>query len=206
MDINMPGMGGLDAARAIRASSEAWQNTPILALTAYSDQRTVQAARLAGMNDFLVKPVDAGVLYEKLLRLTSGAAVAPASQPTTPPAAGGTLLNLERLESYRRMGMLQELLDDYLPEIARLARELDRSVCADDFQRSLDVLHSLLGTSGEAGAQGLYQLVRAIYVPMIEGHSWPASAGWVKQIAAMAAETEQALERYGAGRAVLNAG
>jgi two-component system, CAI-1 autoinducer sensor kinase/phosphatase CqsS len=207
MDINMPGMSGLDAARAIRASSEAWQNTPILALTAYSDQGTVQAARLAGMNDFLVKPVDAGVLYEKLLRLTSGIAVAPATQPTvTPSPGGGVLLNVERLESYRRMGMLHELLIDYVPEIARLARELDCSVCAHDFQRSLDVLHSLLGTSGEAGAQALYQLVRGIYVPMIEGHSWPASAGWVKQIAALAADTEQALERYGARRAAVYSG
>lgn len=207
MDINMPGMGGLDAARAIRASTQAWRDIPVVALTAYSDQGTVMAARASGMNDFLVKPVDAGVLYEKLLRLTSGAAVAPASQPTAAPnPGGGVLLNVERLESYRRMGMLQELLDDYVPEIARLARELDRSACAQDLQRSLDLLHSLLGTSGEAGAQALYQLVRGIYVPMIEGHSWPASAGWVKQIGALAADTEHALQRYGARQPVVNAG
>lgn len=207
MDISMPGMDGLDAARAIRASAESWRDIPIVALTAYSDQGTVQAARSAGMNDFLVKPVDAGVLYEKLLRLTSGAAVAPASQPTAPPTpGGGMLLNLERLESYRRMGMLRELLDDYVPEIARLVGELDRSASGQDFQRSLDLLHSLLGTSGEAGAQSLYQLVRGIYVPMIESHSWPASQGWVEQIASVAADTEAALKRFGALQATVSAG
>jgi two-component system, CAI-1 autoinducer sensor kinase/phosphatase CqsS len=207
MDINMPGMNGLDAARAIRASAQFWRDTPILALTAYSDQGTVTAARASGMNDFLVKPVDAGVLYEKLRRLTSGVAVAPAVQPIAAPRpAGGALLNEERLESYRRMGMLHELLVDYLPEIARLARELDRSVVAQDFQRSLDLLHSLLGTSGEAGAQALHQLVRETYVPMVEGHSWPASEGWLDQITALAADSERALSRYGAKYAVANAG
>jgi two-component system, CAI-1 autoinducer sensor kinase/phosphatase CqsS len=207
MDINMPGMSGLDAARAIRASGHAWREIPIVALTAYSDHATVTAARSAGMNDFLVKPVAAGVLYEKLRQLTSGVAMAPASQPTMAPSpGGGLLLNVERLESYRRMGMLQELLDDYVPEIARLARELEHSASAQDFQRSLDLLHSLLGTSGEAGAHALYQFVRGIYVPMVEGHAWPGSPGWVKEIGALAANTEHALQRYGAKHPVVNAG
>jgi two-component system, CAI-1 autoinducer sensor kinase/phosphatase CqsS len=207
MDINMPGMDGLQAAKAIRASGASWDRIPIVALTAYSDDGSVQAARKAGMNDFLVKPVEADILFEKLRHLTSGSAVAPApAQTLVPQAKGGALLNFERLESYRRMGMLQELLGDYLPEIGRLVAQLDRAVARQDFARSLDLLHSLLGTSGEAGAQALYQLVRGTYVPMIEGQTWPASSGWVERIAALASETEQALASYGAEQAAFSAG
>jgi hypothetical protein len=43
-------------------------------------------------------------------------------------------------------------------------------------------------------------------VPMVEGHCWPAAAGWVELIAALAADSERALERYGAEHAVVNAG
>jgi hypothetical protein len=31
---------------------------------------------------------------------------------------------------------------------------------------------------------------------MVESHTWPAQAGWVQQIAALAAETDRALKAY----------
>jgi len=215
MDISMPGMDGLETAQAIRCSGLPWWNVPIIALTAHSDHRTMKAARSAGMNEFLVKPVEAVVLYRKLGQLVGGGgAVAPAPVMALPPAAmpggnantTGPLLNQARLESYRRMGMLDELLNDYLPEIARLIASLERSAAAGDLKECLDTLHSLLGMSGEAGAQALYQLVRRIYVPMVEGHSWPAAPGWAGQIAALAADSEQALRSYAAMQTPISAG
>jgi len=205
MDINMPGMNGLQAAQAIRASRTDWRGIPIVALTAYSDHASVDAARSAGMNDFLVKPVDAGVLHEKLRHLTGGS---PSLQSPGPRPVGtvgsGALLNLERLESYKRMGMLQELLDDYVPEIKRLVDGLGASASEGDMQASQDLLHSLLGTSGDAGAQALYQLVRGIYIPMIEGQLWPQSSDWVGNIAGVAADSVRALRDYGAEQAAMS--
>ena len=69
MDIRMPGMDGLETTRAIRSSGRTWCDVPVVALTAHSDDRTVLAAQAAGMNDFIVKPVDADVLWAKLARL-----------------------------------------------------------------------------------------------------------------------------------------
>lgn len=211
MDINMPGMDGLETSQAIRAGARAWRDIPIIALTAHSDQRTVQAARSAGMNDFLTKPVDASVLYAKLGQLVGGHAAplppySPFSRSSAAPAAAGALLDAERLESYRRMGMLEELLQDYVPEIARLVTRLEQSAAAQDLQATLDALHSLLGMSGEAGAQALCRMVRRIYVPMIEERAWPAAAGWASQVAELAAETEQALKAYGSPRPAVSPG
>jgi two-component system, CAI-1 autoinducer sensor kinase/phosphatase CqsS len=202
MDITMPGMDGLQTAQAIRASIRPWREIPIVALTAHSDRRTVQAARSVGMNDFLVKPVEASVLYDKLRQLIGATVQAPAIAelqcPTELAGPAGELLNVERLESYRRMGMLHELLADYLLEIARLVEEIDRAVARQDLQAGLGLLHSLLGISGEAGAQALYRCVRQIYVPMVEGHRWPTSAGWVREITVLADRSRNALTEYGA--------
>ena len=85
------------------------------------------------------------------------------------------LLNLQRLESYRRLGMLDELLNDYVPEMQRLIDTLREAVETTDVQGSIDALHSLLGMSGEAGAQALYQQVRKLYVPLLEEGDWPAA-------------------------------
>lgn len=199
MDINMPGMDGLETTRAIRASAMPCSRIPIVALTAHSDQATVQAAQAAGMNGFITKPVEAGALYRTLGDFFSGAAPAtPTVLTARPPAPDheGRLLDLNRLESYRRIGMLEELLDDYLPEIARLVECLEQGVAGQDLAQSVDALHSLLGMSGEAGASALYRLIRAIYVPMVEEQNWPAQPGWLEQISATTHQTQAALRSY----------
>lgn len=200
VDLHMPGMDGLETARAIRAARERWSAVPVVALTARSDEPAVAAATAAGMNAFLVKPVDSAMLYETLAKLvSSGIAPAPVTEPALPPepAPGPDgLLNVQRLESYRRLGMLDELLDDYVPEMARLVERLQAAVEGGDVQGSIDALHSLLGMSGEAGAQGLYQQVRRLYVPLLEEGEWPAGPGWLPQLQDLASRTEQALKAY----------
>jgi two-component system, CAI-1 autoinducer sensor kinase/phosphatase CqsS len=205
LDINMPGMDGLATARAIRALDPSPGNVPIIALTARSDEVTVRAAQASGMTDFITKPVEANVLYEKLTKAFSGAASNAPLKPTLSVVAAGPadqLLNIERLESYGRIGMLGELLDDYLPEIAGLVGKLQRQFGQEDFRACLDTLHSLLGMSGEAGAQALYQSVRRVYVPMVESQAWPQEGGWIGQIAALSAETEKALKTYAASASI----
>lgn len=206
MDINMPGMSGLETTQAIRSSEMACSNVPIIALTAHSDQAMLGAARDAGMNGFITKPVDAEALYQTLRELvTRGEVAMPAvaAMPAARSSAGqqGRLLDLDRLESYRRIGMLDELLSDYMPEIARLVERLEGCVAGQDLPQTLEVLHSLLGMSGEAGGAALYQLVRSVYVPMVETHGWPDQAGWLEQISAITAQTQHALRAHTATQA-----
>ncbi|MBK6007807.1 response regulator [Ramlibacter ginsenosidimutans] len=212
VDLHMPGMDGLETARAIRASREGWCGVPIVAMTARSDEPAVAAATAAGMNGFLVKPVDALVLYDTLSRLiTGGSAMAPHPEaPRTREARAESqdhdgMLNLQRLESYRRLGMLDELLNDYLPEMQRLVSDLQKTVDEGDVQGSIDALHSLLGMSGEAGAQALYQNVRRLYVPLLEEGLWPSGQEWLPQLQALAARTEEALKAYCAQQAASGA-
>ena len=81
----MPGMDGLETARAIRSAREPWSAVPILALTARSDEPAVTAATAAGMNGFLVKPVDAMLLCDTLVRVITGSVgTAPVPEPVTP--------------------------------------------------------------------------------------------------------------------------
>ncbi|MDE2368832.1 MAG: PAS domain S-box protein [Burkholderiales bacterium] len=67
MDMQMPGLDGLGATRAIRALP-GWSATPILALTAnaFADDR--RACEAAGMVDFIAKPMDPERLYRALLQ------------------------------------------------------------------------------------------------------------------------------------------
>lgn len=67
MDIRMPEMDGLEAARTIRAMTRPDAATvPILALTANAFEEDRKAAEAAGMNAHLAKPIDRTVLYRTL--------------------------------------------------------------------------------------------------------------------------------------------
>ncbi len=62
MDMQMPEMDGLEATRAIRASTGTNQNSPIIGLTANAMQADLDACRAAGMNDVLTKPIDRNLM------------------------------------------------------------------------------------------------------------------------------------------------
>ncbi len=65
MDMRMPRLDGVQAARAIR---RAGGDMPIIAMTANAFREDVEACLAAGMNDHLAKPADPAVLYATLLR------------------------------------------------------------------------------------------------------------------------------------------
>lgn len=68
MDIRMPVMDGLQAARAIRAlDREDAKTIPMIAMTANAFEEDVQASREAGMNAHLAKPIEPQRLYETIL-------------------------------------------------------------------------------------------------------------------------------------------
>ena len=78
MDIQMPGLDGIETTRRIRAreADRRVRRTPILALTANTLVEDRYACFEAGMDGFLVKPLDREKLIDALTRLTTARHVA----------------------------------------------------------------------------------------------------------------------------------
>jgi two-component system sensor histidine kinase/response regulator len=71
MDLQMPEMSGLEATRLIRGM-QPYAEVPILAMTANVFEEDRQASLEAGMNDFIVKPVNPKALFSVLVRWLPG--------------------------------------------------------------------------------------------------------------------------------------
>ncbi len=70
MDCLMPVMGGAETTRLIRAGTSGALNPdiPVIAITANAFQSNADACKLAGMNDYITKPVRASALREAVLK------------------------------------------------------------------------------------------------------------------------------------------
>ncbi|GLR25369.1 CHASE domain-containing protein [Limnobacter litoralis] len=69
MDLHMPVMTGVEATRRIRMLPGPTSKLPVVALTACASIEEEEACRLAGMNDFLTKPVEIVKIAKTLSRL-----------------------------------------------------------------------------------------------------------------------------------------
>jgi len=86
MDVQMPGMDGLETTRQMREREGEGLRTPIIALTAHALESERRSLLAAGMDDYLSKPITEGQLRHTLERWTrsDGAECEPASEEAPP--------------------------------------------------------------------------------------------------------------------------
>ncbi len=70
MDVALPGIDGLEATRRIRALADPRRRTPVIGLSGGTGTAEEPAARAAGMDFYLRKPVSASALAEALAAVT----------------------------------------------------------------------------------------------------------------------------------------
>lgn len=91
MDIQMPGLNGLEATQAIRQHEKetaSARRLPIVALTAHAMANEREALLKSGMDDYLTKPVQEAQLAHMIAKWTTGGDVAETAPPDSASLAG----------------------------------------------------------------------------------------------------------------------
>ena len=92
MDVNMPVLNGIEAARACRLTPVGHHRIPIIALTADASPQTGERCIEAGMDVCVVKPVEPASLVtiiDSLISASRAGAPSPVSPPARPPEMRG---------------------------------------------------------------------------------------------------------------------
>ncbi len=169
MDIQMPGMDGIEATRRIRLN-EAFKTLPIVAMTAHAMAGDREKSLAAGMNDHINKPVDPAILYQVLKRLIPEKHPAvPSWEPEPAPVLlkAGKPLNLpclpgiDQVEALKRLNnnatLFVKMLNDFRHEYGSyptVLTQLAREGAWGDVQTRA---HTIKGVSGYMGARRLFQ-------------------------------------------------
>ena len=162
MDIGMPGMNGIEAAREIRRREGDARHTTIIAHTAYTDEPIRHQARKAGMDDYLAKPVSFGELRQVLdawmLQLPSSreAPLESDDRLTAQPPQEldqARLGEIEELSKAAGRNILAKLVQTFLSDLPNRLASLESAIEREDFKAFAAEVHALRGSSGEIGAK-----------------------------------------------------
>lgn len=182
MDCQMPVLDGFQTTRQIRrgVAGEANKDIPIIALTAGVLGGERERCLNAGMNDYLIKPVNPEKLAEALAKHVSardevvtraekGAGLRENNTRAEPPAPsrGGLDLSPEiwdRQGALKRLGhneaLLQRLAEVYIQSAPPLLEGLAEDIAKGRTQQVKNQVHQLKGISENIGALGISHTCR----------------------------------------------
>ena len=177
LDLNMPGLGGLDTVKLLRFTGNIKDLPPIVALTADATHETRKRALDLGFSDYVTKPVDAHSLLDTIDRLVDPAMAHPRppseseEAPTEQPAAQvlfqprgqseGGVLDEAKIKSLVALddgdGFFANVVDDFLADAASLIEELQLDADEERAKDFRDHAPALKSSSAHLGAAMLFE-------------------------------------------------
>ena len=168
LDLQMPEFDGFATARAMRAT-EAGRQMPVIALTAAARVADRQAAKAAGMDDHVAKPIDPLQLVETLVRWIAPDAAASRPAPDEVHPAGDAsepaLLPVLDLELALQAlagdaGLLRQVLASFLEQFTPVPEQLAQALQRQQFDVAIRLVHTIKGLAPTLGAPALQRLAQ----------------------------------------------
>lgn len=162
VDMHMPVMGGLEAAKIIRFS-HADNPPPIIMLTANATPEALQACQEAGIDTYLTKPIEADRLLDTINQLTQENIPA----DVTSAAAGLSSINpaiideqvLDSLaEISNDASFMCELIDGFLLDNSESLSRMYTAFEDNDLGEFRELAHAITGSARSIGAHRLGKL------------------------------------------------
>ena len=166
MDVQMPGMDGLEATRRIRRDVPGGARLPIVGLTANALKEQVEACRAAGMDDVIAKPIERERLDAVLERYAPAVGTRTGRHVIRPRAgqadAGRTAVTGPEisLQRFREVTMgdaalARGLVGTFEHSAEQACADLEAGLARGDFALARRAAHTLVGASANMGAARL---------------------------------------------------
>lgn len=154
MDIQMPKLDGISALRVIKEDS--LTDSPIVAVSAYSNQADREYFLSTGFDDFIAKPVKPRDLLETInfhLEKSSG------KEETTHTDTVESVFDesvILQLMKYHSLENIKSVYHDFLEEAENLVNEIKILLNLERFEEICEKLHIIKGNSGTLGISNIF--------------------------------------------------
>lgn len=199
LDLNMPVMGGLEAAR-LYISAEGKNAIPLIALTADATVESRKVCEAAGIRVYITKPFEAKRVFSAIYSVVpAGTAAAvgregeqlaldlPKAGTPPPPreeSPPGVIDNTV-MAQIETMGPTREFAKNivwiFIRDSEKHVRTMEQAAKAGDAGAFRDAAHALKGMAGQIGALTVMDLARGLET-MREGHSAPERMERIEEI------------------------
>ncbi len=183
LDMQMPVMGGVEAAKIYRFEHADHARTPIIMLSANASPEAARECEAARIDAFLTKPVSPEKLLQCIHALVSENRRGPASKPRLlrPQGGRGTdspgpgAIDLPALRELAQLGrelaFMEDLIGGFLDDTDALIEAIGLALRENDLETYRELTHALKGSARSIGAVALAECASAIHqLPQAELH------------------------------------
>lgn len=171
MDMQMPEMGGIEAAKIYNFSTEGSKKSPIIILTANATIEAKRECEEAKIDAYLTKPIVARMLLASINSLCKDVSTNPAFM-TAPvnnaipiePLETTAILDVEVIQSIKDLStdnnFIRDVIKIFINDAANLLSEMESAIASRNFTVYLEHMHALKGSAGSVGAKKLFEQCR----------------------------------------------
>ena len=144
MDLQMPEMNGFETTEYIRNTLKS--KIPIIALTADVTTVDVAKCKAVGMNDYIAKPIDERVLYNKIVSLVKKSIVKQSNEVPETEQIVSYCTNMTYLKKLTKSNpiLMMEMISAYLAQTPPLIQAMRQSFHEQDWQLLHSAVHKMI--------------------------------------------------------------
>jgi two-component system sensor histidine kinase RpfC len=206
MDMQMPVMGGIEAAKLYHFTVPLDSRSPIIILTANATTEAKRECEEANVDAYLTKPIVASKLISTINTICSGTCKQSMNSPETLLPNGNDanindgkkeFLDLDVLNSVKDLSVddsfIHELIDVFIADGVHLLAEMESAVAMKDYDSYMENIHALKGSAGSIGA---YKLFAHCKHTLLQESSTQNCIDNLKSVNLLFKQTQDALSKY----------
>jgi len=205
LDMQMPVMGGIEAAKIYHFTNTGEDALPIIILTANTTTEAIRECEEANIDAYLTKPIDAKKLITTIHSLAKNIGNRTKNNLRTSeinpknimPNREDDIINYDIVNSIISLSSNNDftdtLVNSFYNDTNKLLADMEKALSCNNHESFLEYAHALKGSAGSIGAQKIHDYCKTLLLPKTRSSNYIPI---LKKIISTFADTRNRLDSY----------